>query len=117
MRLAGFVPDDDLRALFSGAEAFVFPSLYEGFGLPVLEALACGTPVVCSGGTSLPEVAGDAAIFVDPLEVDSIAAGLAQVLADRQLRGSLSERGPARAKQFTWDAAAQKTWDALVSAL
>ncbi|MDX1948205.1 MAG: glycosyltransferase family 1 protein [Pirellulaceae bacterium] len=117
VRLVGYVSDADLRALFSAAEAFVFPSLYEGFGLPVLEALACGTPVVCSRGTSLPEVAGDAAVYVDPENVESIAAGIAQLLENRALRDDLSRRGPARATPFTWDAAAAQTWEALRTAL
>ena len=113
VRLAGFVSDNDLQALLSGAEAFVFPSLYEGFGLPVLEAMACGAPVVCSSTTSLPEVAGDEALLVDPANVDSIAAGLTQMLENRELRVSLRERGLARAKKFSWDETANRTWDAL----
>ncbi len=117
VRLTGFATDDDLQALFTGAEAFVFPSLYEGFGLPVLEAMACGAPVVCSSTTSLPEVAGDAAVLVDPLNVDSIAAGLTQILEDHDLRVALRERGLARAKQFSWDDTANRTWDAFQSVL
>jgi glycosyltransferase involved in cell wall biosynthesis len=117
VRLAGFATDEDLRALLAGAEAFVFPSLYEGFGLPVLEAMACGTPVVCSSTTSLPEVAGDAAVPVDPMDVDSIASGLMKILEDRDLRVRLRERGIARAKNFSWDDTANRTWDAFQSVL
>jgi glycosyltransferase involved in cell wall biosynthesis len=115
VRLAGFATDGDLRALLAGAEAFVFPSLYEGFGLPVLEAMACGAPVVCSSTTSLPEVAGDAAVLVDPMDVDSIASGMTQILEDRDLRVSLRQRGLTRAKQFSWDDTANRTWDAFQS--
>jgi glycosyltransferase involved in cell wall biosynthesis len=117
VRALGFVPDDDLRALASGCAAFVFPSLYEGFGLPVLEAMACGAPVVCSSATALPEVAGDAALLVDPLSADSIAAGLAQVLADRDLCAALRERGFRRAAEFSWDRAARQVWEVLTTAL
>jgi len=117
VRPLGFVPDDDLRALFSGAEAFVFPSLYEGFGLPVLEAMACGAPVIASQAGAIPEVAGDAALLVDPLNTDSIAAGLSQVLGSRELRLSLRERGFARAAGFNWDHTAQQVWDVLTTAI
>jgi glycosyltransferase involved in cell wall biosynthesis len=99
-----FVADADLPALYNLAEAFVYPSLYEGFGLPVAEALACGTPVVTSRLASLPEVASDAAVLVDPLESTSIAAGIRQALeASRRLR----EAGPAQVSRFRWEAAAQ----------
>jgi glycosyltransferase involved in cell wall biosynthesis len=117
VRPIGFVSDDDLRALFSGAEAFVFPSLYEGFGLPVLEAMACGAPVICSRAGSLPEVAGDAALLVDPLNSDAIADGLQKVLANRDLRADLRERGLARAAQFSWDATAEQIWNVLTTAI
>jgi glycosyltransferase involved in cell wall biosynthesis len=117
VRLAGYVPDQDLRALLSAAEAFVFPSLYEGFGLPIVEAMACGAPVVCSRATALADVAGDAAVLVDPLDVDSITAGLAKVLCDRDLRLQLREQGLVRARRYSWDDAARQTWDVLVNAL
>ena len=83
----------DKNALLSGAMAFVFPSLYEGFGFPVLEAMACGVPVLCSNTSSLPEVAGDAAMLVNPLEVDDIARGLHDITTNDDLRGTLIERG------------------------
>ncbi len=117
VRVAGFVPDDELRALFSGADAFVFPSLYEGFGLPVIEAMACGAPVVCSKAGALPEVVDDAAVLVDPLDIDSIATGLTTVLTSRSLQASLRQRGIARAKQFSWDQTAERVWDVLTSAI
>ena len=109
----GYVDDDDLAALYSGAELFVYPSLYEGFGLPPLEAMQCGTPVVTSNTSSLPEVVGDAAITVDPTSVDELASAIGQVLSDEGLRASLSEKGLARAKEFSWS----RTADAIVNAM
>jgi glycosyltransferase involved in cell wall biosynthesis len=109
----GHVPDERLPALYRGAVAFVFPSLHEGFGLPPLEAMACGTPVVSSLATSLPEVVGDAAVAVDPYDVDSIAAGIDRIVGDEQLRRELRARGIARAARFSWDETAQRTWEAL----
>ena len=105
----GFVPDEDLPALYSAAELFVFPSLYEGFGLPPLEAMACGTPVVCSNAASLPEVVGNAAIMVDPYDVEGLAEAMHRVLADADLREELREKGLARARQFTWERTARET--------
>jgi glycosyltransferase involved in cell wall biosynthesis len=102
----GYVEAQDKSALLSGAKAFVFPSLYEGFGFPVLEAMACGTPVLCSNTSSLPEVAGDAALQIDPLNVESIAAGLNRITTDDNLRRTLIERGYAQAQRFTWQACA-----------
>ena len=112
----GYVPDELLPALYSGAAAFVYPSLYEGFGLTVLEAMACGTPVICSSTTSLPEVAGDAAILIDPNDVAAIGQAIQNLLTDESLRSSLRARGLARAGQFTWDRAAADTWQVLASA-
>lgn len=109
VRFLGYVPEDDLVALYNLADALAFPSLYEGFGLPVLEAMACGTPVVASPRGSLREVAGDAAIFVDPLEVESIAEGLRRVLEDAVEREELRARGLANAARFTWEATALQT--------
>ncbi len=105
----GYVPDADLPAIYSGADVFVFPSLYEGFGLPPLEAMACGTPVVCSNAASLPEVVGDAAITVDPHDVEGLAEAIHRVLADAGLREELRAKGLERAKLFTWERAARET--------
>ena len=85
----------------------MFPSLYEGFGFPVLEAMACGVPVLCSNTSSLPEVAGDAALLVDPLEVDNIAQGLQEITANEDLRRTLIQRGNQQAKKFTWRTCAE----------
>jgi glycosyltransferase involved in cell wall biosynthesis len=104
----GFADDVDLPALYSAAQCLVFPSLYEGFGLPVLEAMACGTPVVTSNVSSLPEVAGDAALLVDPYAIESIADAVARLLTDSALRQELIRRGTARAAGFTWEAAARQ---------
>lgn len=103
VRFFGFVPDQTLSALYRLASVFAFPSLYEGFGLPPLEAMACGTPVVTSRISSLPEVVGDAAVLVDPLSVDDIASSLERVLGDEELRRDLVVRGRARVRQFSWE--------------
>ena len=103
------LPGDDLIALMKAATAFVFPSLFEGFGLPVLEAFAAGIPVIASNTTSLPEVAGDCAILVDPLDTSSIAQGMLRLLEDSQLSASLVDKGRARATQFSWDRTAAST--------
>jgi glycosyltransferase involved in cell wall biosynthesis len=105
----GYVDDDDLPALYSAAAVFVYPSLYEGFGLPPLEAMACGTPVICSKAASLPEVTGDAALSVDPADVDSLAQALCDVLATPGLRADLRQRGLRRAAQFSWSRCATET--------
>lgn len=99
----GYVDDGDLAALYSGASLFLYPSLYEGFGLPPLEAMQCGAPVVTSNTSSLPEVVGDAAITVDPTSVEELASAVERVLTDEGLRNSLSEKGLARAAGFSWD--------------
>lgn len=109
----GFVPDADLPPLYSAAEAFAFPSLYEGFGLPPLEALACGTPTVVSNVSSLPEVVGDAALQVAPTDVDALAAALARLLHDEPLRARLRDAGPRQASRFTWPAAAAQLRETL----
>lgn len=109
VRFLGPVDDADLPALYSGCEIFVFPSLYEGFGLPVLEAMACGAPVMCSNASSLPEVAGDAALLFDPLDVESIAAALRRAIEDGNLRRSLAERSLAQAVNFSWARTAEET--------
>jgi alpha-1,3-rhamnosyl/mannosyltransferase len=105
----GPVAEAELPALYAGAELFVFPSLYEGFGLPVLEAMACGTPVVCSNRSSLPEVTGDAALLVDPHDVGALAAAIGQAMGDAELRRILREKGLAQAVRFSWERTAQAT--------
>jgi len=107
VRFFGFVPDHTLSALYRLASVFAFPSLYEGFGLPPLEAMACGTPVVTSRISSLPEVVGNAAVLVDPYSVEDIAAGLERVLGDADLRASLVQRGRARVQDFSWQRSAR----------
>jgi glycosyltransferase involved in cell wall biosynthesis len=104
----GYVPDEDLPALLSGARLFVFPSLYEGFGLPVLEAMACGVPVVCSDASSLPEAAGDAALLIPPNDTEALAVAMNRVLADEELRRTLIARGMERVRLFTWRRCAQE---------
>ena len=99
----GYVSEEDLVALYNAADVFIYPSLYEGFGLPIVEAMACGTPVITSNVTSLPEVAGTAALLVDPRSEDDIAAALDRLLHDETLRRTLRAAGLARAKAFTWE--------------
>jgi glycosyltransferase involved in cell wall biosynthesis len=115
VRFLDFVADDDLPALYASATLFVYPSLYEGFGLPVAEALATGAPVVCSNAASLPEVAGDAALYFDPRDVDALTATLARALADDALRANLRARGLAQVKQFTWERAARELQNYLLT--
>ena len=103
VRFFGFVPDETLASLYRLASVFVFPSLYEGFGLPPLEAMASGTPVITSNVSSLPEVVGEAAILIDPYEPDSIADAMRRVLTDPALRDDLRRRGLERASEFSWD--------------
>jgi len=109
VRILGYVPDGDMPAIYSLAKVLAFPSLYEGFGLPIVEAMACGTPVLTSDCSSMPEVAGDAALLVDPSSSESIAEGLERILADDGLRTRLREAGLARAAQFSWARAAAET--------
>lgn len=112
VRFLGFVPIDTLRAFYQAASAFVFPSLYEGFGLPPLEAMACGTPVVCSSVSSLPEVVGDAAEIVNPENVFDIARGMREVLVNQSLRGRLVDLGFEQAQRFSWKRTARQVLDA-----
>lgn len=105
----GPMPEADLPALYSAADVFVFPSLYEGFGLPVLEAMACGAPVVCADRSSLPEVAGDAALLIDPLDVSDLARVLARLWAAPAWQAELRQRGLAQARRFSWQVTAQQT--------
>lgn len=113
VHLTGYVADHHLPALYSGATAFVYPSLYEGFGLPILEAMAAGTPVLTSNRTSLPEVVGDSGLLVDPENVDDLAASLRGLIEDAGLREGLREKGLRRAAAFTWERAAAETWNVL----
>ena len=110
--LAGYVPDAELAALYGGAVAFVYPSLYEGFGLPPLEAMQCGVPVITSNTSSLPEVVGDAGLTADPRDVDAIAAAVAAVLGDSALRAAMRERSLARAALFSWERCVRQTVEA-----
>ena len=112
VKLAGPVDDPVLQALYRAAEGLAYPSLYEGFGLPVVEAMAHGLPVLTSDRSSLPEVAGDAAMLVDPLDRGAIAKGLVRLVTDSALRRRLADAGPRRAARFTWSATAAGTWAA-----
>ena len=116
VRWLGPVPDSDLPALYSGALLFVFPSLYEGFGLPVLEAMACGTPVACSNSSSLPEVAGDAALLVDPMNTEELVTAVRTALENESLRQDMTEKGLKRAQGFSWLQTAQRTLETYRSA-
>jgi glycosyltransferase involved in cell wall biosynthesis len=107
----GRVPDADLPVLYSLADLFVFPSLYEGFGLPPLEAMACGRPVLCSNTSSLPEVVGDAGVLVSPFDIDGLADAMADLLGDPDRRAALGRRGIERAREFTWAKSAERLLD------
>lgn len=111
----GWLPFEDLPAIYSASEAFVFPSLHEGFGIPLVEAMAAGTPVVCSGIEPLTEVAGDAACFIDPTDARDIASGIMKVLEDRGLREGLVRKGLQRAGKFSWETTARETLSILKS--
>jgi glycosyltransferase involved in cell wall biosynthesis len=109
VRFLGYIPDETLAVLYRSAEVFVFPSLYEGFGLPPLEAMASGTPVVTSNTSSMPEVTGGAAVLVDPYDVGSIVDGVRRVLTDASLAAELRRKGPLRAREFSWARSVAKT--------
>ena len=117
VRFLGFQPMETLATFYRLARAFVFPSLYEGFGLPPLEALASGTPVITSNTSSLPEVVGDAALLIDPLNADDIADALVRVLTDDGLRAELVRRGFERVKQFSWDRSVKRTHEIYMEVL
>ncbi len=114
--MPGHVPDDLLPALYSAASVFILPSLYEGFGMPVIEAMACGTPCVISNRGSLPEIAGDAAVVVDPLDVTAIAAGISKLMPDQE-RSARVDAGLARAREFTWTRCGESTIEVIHAAL
>ncbi|MFN2497963.1 MAG: glycosyltransferase family 4 protein [Pyrinomonadaceae bacterium] len=107
--LPGYVPESDLPALYSGALCFIYPSYFEGFGLPPLEAMKCGAPVIVGNKTSLPEVVGDAALMIDPFDVNAIAAAIQKVISDSDFRSDLRVKGMQRAKQFDWKETARQT--------
>jgi glycosyltransferase involved in cell wall biosynthesis len=107
----GRVIDEDLPALYSLSDIFVFPSIYEGFGLPPLEAMACGCPVICSNTSSLPEVVGNAGVLVSPFDVDGLADAIGELIADPDRREYLGQLGQARSREFTWDASARRLLD------
>jgi glycosyltransferase involved in cell wall biosynthesis len=113
IKMVGYVPSSDLAALYSGADALCFPSLYEGFGLPVLEAMACGTPVIATNRSAVPEVAGGAALLVDPLNSAEIGTAMVRLLTDADLSAALRSRGFQRATTFTWDRTALATIELL----
>jgi glycosyltransferase involved in cell wall biosynthesis len=109
VHFVGYIDEEDLPLWYAAATVFVFPSIYEGFGMPPLEAMACGTPVVTSNSSSLPEVVGDAGIMVPPTDTDALAAALVQMLQDDTLRQTCRERGIQRARSFSWRTTAEKT--------
>lgn len=115
LRLLGRIADQDLPGLYSGALCFVYPSVYEGFGLPVLEAMACGAPVITSNTTSLPEVAGDACLLINPHSSEDISEAILKVLQDGNLRETLRIKGIHRAREFSWDTTAAQVWDTLIT--
>jgi glycosyltransferase involved in cell wall biosynthesis len=114
VELTGWIPREKLYELYARARAFAYPSTFEGFGMPVLEALAAGIPVTCSDIPPLREVAGDAVLYFDPLDEDAIAAALDRIMNEDELRRGLAAAGPQRAREFTWERAARKTVEALV---
>lgn len=105
---AGYVADEDMIYLYSGAACFVYPSLYEGFGLPVIEAMACGCPVVTSNISSLPEVGGEAALYVNPYDIDEISAAIERILSDEKLSDEMRSKGLKQAENFSWEKSTQK---------
>ena len=109
--ITGHLPDNDLKAIYNGAAALVYPSLYEGFGLPILEAMACGCPVICSNTASMPEVAGDAAILINPVKKDELAHAIETIVHNTEIRNSFVKKGFKQAAGFTWNNTAKKTLD------
>jgi glycosyltransferase involved in cell wall biosynthesis len=111
VRFTGWVSDEDLEGFYALASTFVYPSLHEGFGMPVLESMRRGVPTACADATSLPEVAGDAALLFDPRSVDAIAAAIRTLLHDRERAADLAQRGPERAARFDWNRTARSAWE------
>ena len=106
VKYSGYVSDDELALLYSNASLFIYPSVYEGFGIPPLEAMACGAPVIASNASTLPEVCADAAYYVDPLDTKAIKEGILEVLRDEELQKTLIANGLVRAKEFSWEKSA-----------
>jgi glycosyltransferase involved in cell wall biosynthesis len=111
VKLIGYVNDDELRALYSSCRAFIYPSLYEGFGLPPLEAMACGAPVIASRIPALAETIGDAAMLVDPLDVQSLGAAITDICENEKQRKKMMAAGPTHAVKFSWEKAARSTYE------
>lgn len=114
---AGFVPEDDLPAFYSAADFLAYPSLYEGFGLPIVESLACGTPVLAANNSCLPEAGGPGALYVNAEDVQEIAQGIVRLCQDAGLRQTLHLAGQAHAARFTWQRSAEQLWRAYENAL
>ena len=110
VKILGYIPSDDYCALLKGASLFAFPSLFEGFGLPILEAMACGTPVIASNRTSIPEVAGDAAVICDPDDKEKFAQHMTEIINQESLKKQLAQKGVQRAAMFSWEKAARQTY-------
>lgn len=117
VKFLGRIPDQDLVALYNGAVALAYPSLFEGFGLPIIEAFACGCPVITSDTSSMPEVAGEAALLVNPVKEEEVARAMSKLSADDKLRNSLIQKGYNRAKEFDWEKAAKETVETLKEAI
>ncbi len=114
-RRVGYLQDSELRALYQRAAGFIFPSSYEGFGLPLLEAMTCGCPVICSRAASLPEVGGDAVLYFDPADAGELASQMERLAADPALQAELREKGTSRAEQFSWTGTAKAVWEVICS--
>ena len=111
--LTGWIPEDDMPYFFNGASAFVFPSLYEGFGIPLLQSMACGTPITASRTASIPEIAGDSALYFNPEDVNDMSKALTDISTDQQLRDQLIKKGFEVIKNYSWEKCAQETLDVL----